>query len=144
MVLISNMTMLFSNSSPKIPKSGIFGPKFKDFQFCIKFCKKINSRTLNSNIAIFFSNSRPKMPKEGIFGPKFRHFYFFTKFCNQTNQRVLTSNVAKVFLKIPVQQDKFEDFKYDKSIFKLQPKNTQNRHFCSQISGLLFCNKLCN
>ena len=99
MVLISNMTMLFSNSSSKIPKSGIFGPKFKDFQLCIKFCNKINSRTLISNITIFFSNSRPKIPKEDIFGPKFRDFYFFMKFCNQTNQRVLTSNVAIAFLK---------------------------------------------
>ena len=27
----SNITILFSNSSPKIPKSGIHGDKFKDF-----------------------------------------------------------------------------------------------------------------
>ena len=30
-VLISNMTIFFSYSSPKIPKEDIFGPKFKDF-----------------------------------------------------------------------------------------------------------------
>ena len=37
-VLISNMTILFSHSSPKTPKSGIFGTKFKDFYFCTKLC----------------------------------------------------------------------------------------------------------
>ena len=30
-VLISSMTILFSNSNPKIPKIGIFGPKFRHF-----------------------------------------------------------------------------------------------------------------
>ena len=30
-VLISSMTILFSNSNPKIPKKGIFGPKFRHF-----------------------------------------------------------------------------------------------------------------
>ena len=32
-VLISNMTIFFSYSSPKIPKEDIFGPKFKGFLF---------------------------------------------------------------------------------------------------------------
>ena len=31
--LISNKTLLFSNSSPKTPKSGIIGPKFRNFIF---------------------------------------------------------------------------------------------------------------
>ena len=45
---------VFSNSSPKIPKSGISGPKFKDFQFCNKLCNKTNSNTLISNMTNFF------------------------------------------------------------------------------------------
>ena len=36
-VLVSNMTILFSNSTLKIRKSGIFGPKTKDFYFAPDF-----------------------------------------------------------------------------------------------------------
>ena len=43
-VLISNMTMLFSNSSPKISKS----------HFCMKFCNQTNLRVLISNVTIVF------------------------------------------------------------------------------------------
>ena len=35
--LIWNMTIVLSNSSPKIRKLGIFGPKFKDFYFAPNF-----------------------------------------------------------------------------------------------------------
>ena len=44
-----------SNSSPKIPKSGIFGPKFRYFCFSfVKFCKSTNFRVLISNMTIVF------------------------------------------------------------------------------------------
>ena len=36
-VLVSKMTIVFSNSTPKTRKSGIFGPKFKDFYFAPYF-----------------------------------------------------------------------------------------------------------
>ena len=68
-VLISNMSIVFKNSSPKIPTSGIFGSKFKDFYFCPKFCGKTNSSTLISNMAIFFSNSIPKYPNKAFLVP---------------------------------------------------------------------------
>ena len=45
--LISNMRKIFSNSSPKVPKSRVFS-----------------------------SNSTPKIHKSGIFIPKFKDFYF--------------------------------------------------------------------
>ena len=80
--LISITNIVFSNSSPKIPKSDIFGPKFKDFYFCVKLCNKTNSRKLISNMTILFSNSSPKIPKSGNFGLKFKDFYFCTKLCH--------------------------------------------------------------
>ena len=70
------MTILFSNSNPKIPKSGIFDPKFKDFYFCTKLDVKTNFRTLASNMTKIFSNSSPKIWKSGTFGPRFKNFYF--------------------------------------------------------------------
>ena len=80
-------------------KSGIFGPKFKDFYFR----NKRNSRTLISNMTISFSNSSPKIWKFGIFGPKFKNFYFLHE---------------------TLQQSKFKgaDFKYDNGFSKLLPK----------------------
>ena len=35
--MISNIAILFSNFSPKIPKLGIFGPKFKGFYIAPNF-----------------------------------------------------------------------------------------------------------
>ena len=95
------MTILFSNSSSKIPKQEIFGPKFKDFYFCTKLCNKKNLRALISNIALVFTNSRPKILKSGIFGPKFKDF---------KNLKTL-------------QSCKFEgvDFKYDNVFFQKHP-----------------------
>ena len=60
-MLISNMTIFFSNSIHKIPKEGNFDPKFLAFLFFPKFCSWTNSRVLISNMTIFFSNSRQKI-----------------------------------------------------------------------------------
>ena len=62
-VLISNMTMLFSNFSPKISKSDIFMPNLRIFYFCTKLCNKTDSRVLISNRTKLFLNSNPKIPK---------------------------------------------------------------------------------
>ena len=45
-----------------------------------------------------------------------------------------------------LQLDMFEgaDFKYHNSFFKFQLKDTQIRYFWSELSGFLFCTKLCN
>ena len=53
-VLISNMTILLSNSNPKIPKSDIFSPKFKDFHFSTKLCNKTSLKMLLSNMTFKF------------------------------------------------------------------------------------------
>ena len=82
-IRISNMTILFSNSSRKTHKSGIFGPRFKDFYFCTKLCNKTNSKMLISNMTIIFSNSSSKIRKSDIFGPKFKNFFFLHKTLQQ-------------------------------------------------------------
>ena len=120
--------MLFSISSPKIPKYDIFGLKFKDFYFCTKLCNKSNSRALTSNMTILFQNCYPKHPNKAflvpnlkiyIFMKRFFYFlqkccpkhpdnlflipnlrtYFCTKLCNTTNSRALISNMTIFFKK---------------------------------------------
>ena len=81
-ISLTNWTKSFKNSSQKIVRVGIFGPKVKEFYFRIKLCNNTNSRRLISNIKLFFSNSSPKMPKWGIVLLYFRHSDFFTKIWN--------------------------------------------------------------
>ena len=73
------MTILLSNSSLKIPDSPIFGPTFKDLQFCTKLCNKSNSRTQISNTAILFSNSSSKIPKQVAFGQNSQERHFWSQ-----------------------------------------------------------------
>ena len=91
------MTKIFSNSSPKIPKSGIFVPKHKYFQYWTKLCSKINSRMQILNMTIVFSNPSPKICKSHIFGPKFRNFCFFHEISQLDKFRVLISNITILF-----------------------------------------------
>ena len=87
-VLISNMTILFSNSSPNTEVrhfwfqiqafSGVFFHQilFYDFCFCTKLWNKVNSRTKILNITKIFSTSTQKICKSGILGHKFKYLYF--------------------------------------------------------------------
>ena len=119
-MVISNMTKLFSNSSSKIPKREIFGPKFKNFYFCTKLCSKTNSRALISNMTLVFTNSTPKILKSGIFGPKFKDFSFCTRLCNNANSRVLISNMTMFSFKIATQNTQIRHFfKFKNFIFAL-------------------------
>ena len=113
------MTILISNSSSKIPKSRIFGPRFRDFYFYTKLCNKTISRELISNMTILFSKSSSKIPELRFFGCKFKDFYFSTNFYCKANSRKLISNM-RIF------------------VFKFQPKNTQISHFWSQILTFFF------
>ena len=63
-------------SSPKILKSSIFGPKFKDFYFYTKLCNKTNSRTLISNVKMVFQNCCPKDPNKALLVPNLRILIF--------------------------------------------------------------------
>ena len=102
----------------KIPKNGIFGPKFGHFFFW-KFCKldKCEGADFKYDNIIFKFQSK---------NTKIRHSW--------------SQIQAFSFLHQTLQQDKFDDadFKYDINVFKFQPQNTEIWHFWSQISEFLF------
>ena len=122
-------------------------------------------------MAILFLNSGPRIPKSGIFGPKFRHFFFreilqidkfegadfkyhnsFSTILSQKypNKAILFKNTqirhfwsqiqAFLFFGEILQLDQFKgvDLKYGNIAFKFQPHNTQVRHFWSQVQAFLF------
>ena len=72
-------------------------------------------------MTIIFSNPDIKLPNSGIFGPRFKVF------CSKCNFTV--SQIESI------------DFKYDNSFFKLRPKNTQIKHFWSQLYGIFVLDK---
>ena len=135
--------ILFSGSSPKIPKSGIFGSKFRYF-FSVKLFNHTKSRVLISNMTILFSNSSSVffIPKSDIFGPKFGHFglantqiwgcwFQIWQYCFQMpaqkypNNAFLVPNLGTFVESV--------DLRYDNVVFKSQPKTTQMRCFWSKI-----------
>ena len=131
-MMISDIRILFLNSSPKISKSSIFGPQLNILFFFAKFCKQTKLRMLVSNMTIGFLNVLYKItkirhfwlktPKSSIFGLKLRHFLFLGK---------------------TLQLDKFEEvhFKYGNSFLKFQSQNTHLRNFLSKIQVFLFFHK---
>ena len=74
------MTIAFSNSSPKIRKSGFFGSKFKYFYFRTNICNKANLRVLISNMTMAFQNCCPKHPNKAFLVPNLRIFIFAINF----------------------------------------------------------------
>ena len=80
-VLTSNMTMLFSNFCPEIPKSSIFVPKFKLF-FNQNFAIRQIQRVLISNMTISFQIQVPKYPKQEFLVPNLVFFFLLQNFGN--------------------------------------------------------------
>ena len=78
--LISNMTILFSNSSPKRPELRFFGCKFKDFYFSTSFYCKANSRKLISNMRIFVFKFQPKNTQISHFWSQILTFFLSQNF----------------------------------------------------------------
>ena len=140
------MTILFSISDQKYSNQAL---KFNDFSFCNKLFNKTNSRTHISNMTIAFSNCSPKNTQITHFWSQFQAFLQLDKFgVLFSNMTIIFSNsISKssnkaflvlsrlLFLLRTLQQNKFEDadFTYGNIIFKFHPKNTQIRHFWSQI-----------
>ena len=79
-VLLLNMTIVFSNSSFKIPKQVAFGLIFNFFLFWMKLWILKNSRGLISNMTVVFQNHSPKVTKQCVFSPKFKGFLFAANF----------------------------------------------------------------
>ena len=78
-----NITILFSNISPKypnkaflVPNLGIFVFFTNDFWFCDRLRNRTNSRKQTSCRRIVFSKFTPKICKSDIFGHKFKDYYF--------------------------------------------------------------------
>ena len=127
------MTVLFSNSGPKIPKSDIFGPKFRNFCFFVKFCKQTNLRVLISNRTVVFLKILPK-------NPQIRHCW-----SKYPNKAFLFPN-SGIFVSSKILQFEGADFKYEIIFLKILAqkypntvflvKNTQGifspkfKHFC--------------
>ena len=61
--LASNMTILFSNSSSKIRKSGIFSPQFKDFYFLYQTLQQGKFQSNDCKHDNGFSKLLSKTPK---------------------------------------------------------------------------------
>ena len=109
------MTILFSNSSLKVPKLCTFGPKFEDFYFHIKLYNKADSRALISNMTIVFQNCYPEQPSKVFLVIDLRIFIFLRNFAFSKN--LLT-------------------------LFKFEHKSTPKIYFLSQIYAFLFLRKI--
>ena len=113
------MTMIISSSSPKIRKSGIFGPKFKVFCFWIKLCNKANSRALIPDTTMVFQNRCPKHPIKTFLVPNLRFLIFARNF---------------------VQSDKLEgvDYQYDNNFSIFQPKDPNSTFYGPKFTIIFF------
>ena len=150
------MTKSFSNSSTKIRKLGIFGPKFEDFCFCTKLCYKTNYRVMITKMTIDFQSCSPKHTNKATM-----------KLCNQRNWRALITNMTIVFensspktqqsnfgpeyfffflvLYETLHPDKFQDpnFKYGISFLKFQSKIPNYGNFGPKLKEFCFWTKFC-
>ena len=136
-MLISNMTILFSTSSPKIPKPGIFGSKFKDFYFASYFPRRqIRGRWLQI-WQWFFQIPAWKYPNTPFFVLNISIFYFCMKLCILKNFRLLISKTAIVLFQIPAKNTQIRNFT---PLFQPKiPKNSKNFFFLSEtLSELNF------
>ena len=74
----------FSNSSPKIPKQGTFGPKFKDFFLHQTLEQDIfEDHDLKHDNNIF--KFQPKVPKYKIFFENSEFFFFLSETLSKLN-----------------------------------------------------------
>ena len=111
--LLLNITILFSNSSPKEPKWGTFCPKFSDFYFCIILNDKTNLRRLISNMTMIISSSSPIYGNLAFLVPNLKFFVFESNFA--------------------IRQIRGRWFQTWQWFFKIAAQNIQIRHFWFQI-----------
>ena len=111
-VLILNKTIIFSDSSPKIPKSDIFLSQIEGFLFLHHNLQQ----DIFENTDFKYDNSIFKFQSQNT---QIKHFW-------SQIQRFL-------FFDEILQLDKFEgaDFKYDNGFFEFQSEITQIKYFLS-------------
>ena len=78
-MLISIMTIFFSNTSKKSPRYDDFGPKFKFFFCNMKLCILSNWKVLISNTTIVFFKFWPKSSQIRHFLSQLKVFLFYMK-----------------------------------------------------------------
>ena len=117
----------------KIPKSIIFGLKFRHFSFSAKFCNQTNSRLLIPNMTVLLTSSSSKILKSDIFCLIFRRFCFLNKFSNYSNFKVLISNMTIVFFNFSLKIPKLGIF----------GEKYLNKAFLVTNSHFHFCRKFC-
>ena len=84
------MTIKLSNSSLKLRKSGIFGPKFKDFYFFTKLWNKANSRAPTANMTMVFHETLQLDKLEGV---DYKYDNRFSTFYPKDTNRLFWSHV---------------------------------------------------
>ena len=150
------MTMLFSNSSPKVLKSGILGPKLRHFCFFVNFRKQTKLWVLISNMTIVFLKFLPKNTQGRHFLSQIQAFSLFQDILQLDKFEGADFKLDNIFFQIPAQKypnhtflvqnldfffssqnlqlDKSEgvDFKYDNSFFQPPAQKYQNKAFLAR------------
>ena len=119
------MVVLFSTSSPKIPKSGTFGPKFKDFICAANFATRQIWERWYQIWQYFYGKFQPKKTQ-------IRHFWSLIW--------------ALSFLRENLELDKLDgvDFKYEHTFSTVQPKDPNRVILVPSLFFVLFWMKLYN
>ena len=116
-MLIWNMTIASSNSSPKIRKLGIFGPKFKDFYFAPNFAiRQIWGRWFQISKWLF-QILAVKYPNDAFFVLNGSIFWFCMKLRILKNSRLLIRKMAIVFFQIPFKSTQIQNFLWKLNCF---------------------------
>ena len=113
-VLISNMTIVFSNSDLKIPKWGIFGLTFKVFLFLIILWSITNASA----------------------GFKYGNVFLKRLVKNTKVSQFLSQTLSFVVLQETLQFEKFmgADFKYHNTFFQIPPQKHLNKTLLGNVS----------
>ena len=109
-MLIWNLTIIFSNSSPKIHKLGIFGPKFTDFYFARNLAiRQIWGRWFQIWEWLFRILAQ-KYPNEAFFVLNVSIFLVLHELRILKKSRLLIRKMAIVFFQIPAKRTQIQIF----------------------------------
>ena len=133
------MTTLFSNSSPQIPKSGIFVSNLRIFIFAPNFAIRQIQKRWFQIWQDFFQILAQKYQNEAFLVPNLGIFIISQNFAIRQIWEC-GFKIWQYCFQIPVPKYqfrhfciKFKDFYFCIKLFNYLVKNTQIRHFWSQI-----------
>ena len=154
----------FENSSPKIPKEGIFGPKVRYICFFLRILQyykiegtdfKYDNRLLNfslkklkaflvSNLGVFIFWQNFAISQIRGCWLQIWQYYFRIAAQNYPNQAFLIPNL-RIFIisgNLAIRQIRRDLFQTWQFFFKFQPKNTEIRHCWSLIQTFSFFHEI--